>query len=217
MPPLHELRGELVAKLEQVAHVGEGVGDLLGRERPPPPVAALLVFFQRDAHLIREQVAEPDPLDPEHLRRRVRVEDPSQADVEIAPQAHHVVLGGVEGDFAGGILQQRRERLEANRERVDGEARARRGDLHQAHALDVGMEAVRLRVEGDPRLARDRTGDVGERRRIVDELLLALHRSGIYHGPQAICPRSSISRRIGRKRPFALRSRRSCASPDAAR
>src|SRR3954447_13079295 len=206
-----ELGLELVAQLQQVAHVRERVGDLLRTQRTPSPVAALLVFFEGDTELIREQVAETDPLDPKHLRRGVRVEDVSQADVEVPPQAHHVVLGGVERELAGGILEERRERVEAERERIDGEARGGRRDLHQADALDVGVEPVRFRVEGDAGLLRDRLGDMGEPGSVVDEPFLAVHRH------QAICPRSSISRRIGRKRPLAFKRRRSCARPAADR
>ena len=132
----------------------------------------------------------------------------------------------MEDDLPGGIGEERQQRPEPDGEHVDRIIRLGRRDLHQADLFRVRVEAVRLRIERDARLRRDRFGGSTERRRVGDEKLLAFHRASVYHRARfrgerihfhSTRPRAAMSARMGRNRPRASSSRRLCARPVAAR
>ena len=203
-------------------HVREGVGELLRAERPFSPVAALLVLGQLHPELVVQKVPQPDALDAQHLGGRMRVEDAPQRQLPFPLEAEHVVLGGVDDHLARGIGEERRQRPQADGEHVDGEVRGGRRDLDQADLLRVGVEPVRFRVQTDARLRLDRRRRAREPLPVRHQDLFAHFRTLLprlrRRGPQAgACPRSSISLSNGRKRPRTRKSRRSCASPVAAR
>ena len=180
---LGKLRRQLVAHGQEVLHVGEGVLQLLGRERAAAPVAALLVDGELHAHLIGEQVVQPDLLDPQRLGGGVGIEDAAEAQPVVALHAEHVVLGGVEDDLPRRIGEQRQERVELERQRVHREVRGLGGHLQQANLLVVGVEAVGLGVERDARALRHR-GDAGlQLLRCLHEGLRAIHDARLYRVP----------------------------------
>src|SRR5207248_2627181 len=118
-PARYQLLAELLPQQQQVADVGERVLELLGRQWPLPPVAALLVDGELHPELIGEQVVQADLLDPQRLRGGVGVEDAAEGESVVTLHAEHVVLGGVQDAFARSLGEQRQQRRGSERMRVD--------------------------------------------------------------------------------------------------
>ncbi len=179
--PRTELLAELLPQRQQVADVGERILELLGRERPLSPVAALLVDGELHSELIAEQVVQAHPFDPERLRCGVGIENAAEGESVITFHAEHVVLGGVQDAFARPIGEQRQERRDPEREGVDRPVRLRSRDLQKADLLVVSVKPVALRVEPDPGAVRHVFHAGGQLSRAVDELLEAIHDGWLYH------------------------------------
>ena len=80
----------------------------------------------------------------------------------VALEADEVVLGGVKDLLLVRIGEHRRERTQVRQpDRIDDVVRGGRGELDQAHALAIGVEAVGFRVDGHDRTGRRARGRAG--------------------------------------------------------
>ena len=122
-----------------------------------------------------------DLLDPQRLRGGVGVEDAAEGESVVTLHAEHVVLGGVQDAFARSLGEQRQQRRDPERQRVDRPVRLLRRDLQKADLLVIGVKPVALRIQPDPAAARDVVHAGGQLLRAVDELLEAIHGGRLYH------------------------------------
>jgi hypothetical protein len=142
---------EVAADGHEVAHVVEGVFELLAAERPAGPVGELLALVERDAGDAFDEVAVGD-------LAAVAEEGGGDLGVEdvVGDLAGHfeedfeVAAAGVDDDFDGGVEEKIEQGIEAaDFERIDDGFDAVGGDLDHAELAVVAAFTDELGVHGD--------------------------------------------------------------------
>ena len=107
-----------------------------------------------------EQPGQADTRPAEELGRDHRVEQGCQMKVVVAPQVHHVLFRGVKHLHDGPLPQHLAEGLQPLQgQRIDQVDLLPVGDLNEAAFVEVVIEGVGLRVDGErPRLRESSRG-----------------------------------------------------------
>ena len=147
------------------------VRDLLARERPARPVRALLRLVELEPVAVGDDRGETGRLHPERRRGDARVEQAREAEAELALHDQDVVLAVMEDLDPLRIGEQRPERRDVETaQRIDEPVASAGGDLHEADALLVVVEGVRLGIDRDLALVREHIEQSREPRAVLDEL-----------------------------------------------
>lgn len=148
-----------------MGHVGDGVGQRRGRQRPDRPVhpLQLLRLVDGDAEVVRQDVHQPRPSRPAELRGDGRVEQAAHGEAEVTVQAAHVVRRRVQDLGNRRVGQGRAEgRQVGQRQRIEQVHRTvGQRHLDQRHPLGVAVEAVALDIDGQHFAVADRRRDGG--------------------------------------------------------
>ena len=160
-PELGELRAEQLLDLPEVADIVERVLGHPRRERPHAPVGLLRTFLQREAEVSRQDVVEAELRVADQPRRPHRVEQARRLEMVPVVEQVQVVVRGVEDQLV--LVERLPDRFEVEvRQRVDEIGAVRDGDLQQAELLRIGMEAVGLGIDADPRSILDAGREVAQ-------------------------------------------------------
>ena len=141
----------------QMGHVGDRVGDLGRRQRPPGPVGEAVRLVEHVAgDALHELVVGDRIAVAQHHGGDLGVEDRMRDDVGAVPDDFDVLPGGVEHLEHVLVRHQLEERLEvdARRQRIDHHGLVARRQLRHAEQRVVGGLAEELGVDGDEGVAR---------------------------------------------------------------
>ena len=140
----------LRASGREVAHVGRGVGQHLVGQRPAGPVLALVFLVHGDAEDVAQHRLEAGLFVPQETAGGLGVEEVVDADLEVAVERAHVVVGPMEHFAAVGIPEDRLERGEvAHGQGVDDGVAFAAGNLQQAHLFLKVVHGVGFEVDAD--------------------------------------------------------------------
>ena len=159
-PLLAEIRLQARPQGQQVLDIGRRVGLLPRGEGAARPVVLLAVLAQDRAQLGLRHRLQADLGHSQVARGDHGVEEAREGEAEVALQRGHVVVGPVQDLDHAGVGHDRREGREVPQgQGVDEPALAAvGGELHEAHLLEVVVQAVRLRVEGKGAAALEGVG-----------------------------------------------------------
>ncbi len=168
-PRAPQVEPQLVGEVEQVVRVAARVVLLTRAERPGTPVAALELLVDRHVEPPLEHRRQAGGGHAERSRRDPRVEQTGDLERVRALQQQHVELRAMQHLGDAGVREDRPEPREVQSgERIDQVVLRARAHLQQAKALAVCEHRVRLAVESDRRLLRQRPHQPLEAGVVVD-------------------------------------------------
>ena len=164
---LGERLAQVVVDVQQVAHVGRRVLELVAVDRAPQPVGQPVAFGEPDPEHALDQRAQRGRAEPGEPGRHLGVEHRRRDGARLLLE-HLEVLPGRMHDGDAGPFEHVSQRAQRDRQRVDEHEVARPRDLDERDAGEERPLPVELRVDGVGRLVREPGHDVGEAVGLVD-------------------------------------------------
>ncbi len=159
-----------VAQRHEIVRVEPRVVQLFRLQGTAFPIGTLILFVQLHAEVGVENGGEADLRPAECARGAHRVEDVRKLEMVVAPEADEVVLGVVEDLLLAWIGEEGRERIQTRQpDRIDDVVSGGGGELDEAHALAIGVEAVGFSIDGYDRIRGERAAEPSEATFVSDE------------------------------------------------
>ena len=151
-----QLVAQFLCERDEVPGVHRRILEHLRRERSHRPVGALMRLVHLQAEVAVEQRGQSECLVAEELGGDHRIDEVCGGEAEVAIEDAQVVVGTVQDLRDGRIGQHVAEPFQVHSgQRIDHQILAAGRDLDQTHLIEIRVQRIRLRIDGDDRLRRD--------------------------------------------------------------
>ena len=165
-----QARTQEVGELAQVDGVARRVFQHVVRQGAPGPVRALEFLGELDSQMALEQGGQTQGALTQQGGGHLGIEQPPYAHAQISVEEAQVVVRAVHEHFDRRVLERTPQGVAGvEGKRIDDLGGAGCADLEQAQPVGVPVEARRLAIQGEPRLACEGPAQQRELGRVIDE------------------------------------------------